>query len=112
MEKSVDRKGNKANTKFRWLPELDRLLIIGIKSGPAAKRDAINKVLKLVPELTRGDCWRRVRHLRRKSELPTLQEGDPSGTSKKPKRIGPVRQSASRPWTTADDDKLMTWAGY
>jgi len=59
MEKSVDRKGNKANKKFRWLPELDRLLIVGIKSGPAAKRDAINKVLKLVPELTRGDCWRR-----------------------------------------------------
>jgi hypothetical protein len=112
MEKSVDRKGNKANKKFRWLPELDRLLIVGIKSGPAAKRDAINKVLKLVPELTRGDCWRRVRRLRRKSDLPTPQEGEPSETSKKPKRIGSVRQSAARPWTTADDDKLMTWAGY
>jgi len=112
MEKTVDRKGNKTNTKFRWLPELDRLLIIGIKNGPAAKRDAINKVLKLVPELTRGDCWRRVRHLRRSPELSALQKNDPSGAPKKPNGTGSARKSASRLWTTADDDKLMTWAGY
>jgi hypothetical protein len=94
------------------LPELDRLLIAGVKNGSAARRDAINKVLKLVPELTRGDCWRRVRHLRRSSELPALQKGHPSEASKKPKRIDSVRRSASRLWTTADDDKLMTRAGY
>jgi len=112
MEKTVDRKGNRANKKFRWLPELDRLLIIGIKSGPAAKRDAINKVLKLVPELTRGDCWRRVRCLRRSPELSAFQKNDPPGASKKPNGTGSARKSASRPWATADDDKLMTWAGY
>ena len=112
MHNTLNRKGNKAKGKFRWLPELDRLLIAGIKHGPAAKHDAINKVLKLVPELTRGDCWRRVRHLRRSSELPALQEGRPSEASKKPKRVDSARQSASRPWTTADDDRLMTWAGY
>ena len=112
MQNALDRRGNKAKRKFRWLPELDRLLITGVKNGSAARHDAINKVLKLVPELTRGDCWRRVRHLRRSSELPALQEGHPSEASKKPKRIDSVRQSASRPWTTADDDKLMTWAGY
>lgn len=111
MEKTVDRKGNKTNKRFRWLPELDRLLIAGVKNGSAARHDAINKVLRLVPELTRGDCWRRVRHLRRRSELPALQEGHPEA-SKKPKRIDSVRQPASRPWTPADDDKLMTRAGY
>lgn len=105
-------KDNKVNGKFRWLPELDRLLIVGTNNGSAAKYEAVNKVLKLVPELTRGDCWRRVRHLRRSSELPALREGRPSEASKKPKRVDSARQSASRPWTTADDDRLMTWAGY
>ena len=112
MQKALDRKGNKATSKFRWLPELDRLLTTGVKHGPAARHDAINKVLKLVPELTRGDCWRRVRHLRRSSELPALQEGHPSEASKKPKKTDSVRQLSSRPWTPADDDKLMTRAGY
>ena len=32
---------------FRWLPELDRLLLIGMKQGPAAKQDTIDKVLQL-----------------------------------------------------------------
>lgn len=112
MQNALDGRGNNAKRKFRWLPELDRLLITGVKNGSAARHDAINKVLKLVPELTRGDCWRRLRHLRRSSELPALQKGHPSEASKKPKRIDLVRQSASRLWTTADDDKLMTWAGY
>jgi hypothetical protein len=111
IHNTLDARGNKAKKKFRWLPELDRLLITGVKNGSAARHDAINKVLKLVPELTRGDCWRRVRHLRRNSELPA-QEGHPSEAPKKPKRVDSVRQSAPRPWTTADDDKLLTWAGY
>jgi hypothetical protein len=62
--------------------------------------------------LTRGDCWRRVRHLRRSSQLPALQEGHPAEASKKPKRTDSVRQPSSRPWTPADDDKLITRAGY
>ncbi len=112
MGKTVDLKGNEGTKKFRWLPELDRLLAIGIKAGPAAKRDAINKILKLVPELTRGDCWARVRYLRRSPELSALQKSDRSNAPKKPNGTGSARNSASRPWTTADDDKLMTWAGY
>ena len=112
MQNALDGRGNKAKKKFRWLPELDRLLITGVNNGTAARHDAINKVLKLVPELTRGDCWRRVRHLRRSSQLPALQEGHPAEASKKPKRTDSVRQPSSRPWTPADDDKLMTRAGY
>lgn len=105
-------KGKKVDGKFRWLPELDRLLIVGTKHGSAAKCEAINKILKLVPELTRGDCWRRIRHLRRTFELPALQEAHPPTASEKPRRANSVGQSAFRPWTTADDDRLITWAGY
>ena len=112
IHNTLDARGDKAKNRFRWLPELDRLLITGAKNGSAARHNAIDKVLKLVPELTRGDCWRRVRHLRRSSQLPALQEGHPAEASKKPKRTDSVRQPSSRPWTPADDDKLMTRAGY
>ena len=40
----------------RLLPAIDQLLIAGIKLGPRKKHDAINKILKLVPEWKRGDC--------------------------------------------------------
>jgi hypothetical protein len=45
------------------------VLLLGIKISPTAKSNAINKVLEIVPRWKRGDCWRRIRHLRRKSEL-------------------------------------------
>jgi len=53
----------------RLLPAIDQLLIAGIKLGPNKKYEAINKILKLVPEWKRGDCWRRIRQLRRTSAL-------------------------------------------
>src|SRR5258707_608311 len=46
----------------RLLPAIDQLLIAGIKLGPRKKHDAINKILKLVPEWKRGDCWRHLQH--------------------------------------------------
>jgi hypothetical protein len=104
-------KENKGKGKFRWLPELDRLLIVGIKNGAATKHDAINKILNLVPELTRGDCWRRVRHLRRTPELAALQQNHESNPSQAPRGYA-VHRRASRPWTAADDDRLLNWAGY
>src|SRR6266851_5634557 len=55
----------------RLLPAIDQLLIAGIKLGPRKKHDAINKILQLVPEWKRGDCWRRIRQLRRTSALAT-----------------------------------------
>src|SRR6266540_4548578 len=56
----------------RFLPVIDRVLIAGLKLGPAGKHEAINKLLQLVPEWKRGDCWRRIRQLRRTSVLATL----------------------------------------
>jgi hypothetical protein len=47
-----------------WLPEMDRILIVGMKHGPRGIREATNKVLALRAGLTRADCWKRLRSLR------------------------------------------------
>ena len=62
MPSAPGRKGNKAS---KQLAAIDQLLIAGIKHGPAKKREAINRVLELVPGWTRGDCWKRIKQLRR-----------------------------------------------
>src|SRR5271157_2069889 len=111
MQKTVQGKGNKLNEKFRWLPELDRLLIAGIKHGPAQKKDAITKILQLVPGWTREDCWQRIRHLRKSPEFASPAEGH-SDKAKSPGKTLPVRRPSSMPWTPAHDDKLLKLAGY
>ncbi len=47
-----------------WLPEMDRILIVGMKHGPQGIREATNKVLALRAGLKRADCWKRLRLLR------------------------------------------------
>lgn len=47
-----------------WLPEMDRILLVGMKHGPLGVREATNKVLSLRTGLTRADCWKRLRLLR------------------------------------------------
>jgi hypothetical protein len=61
MEKSVCRKDGESRKRLPWLPQFDRLLIAGIKHGPATKKDVINRILHLAPQWTRGDCWQRIR---------------------------------------------------
>ena len=103
--------GQKRNKAGERLAAIDQLLIAGIKHGPAKKREAINRILELVPEWRRGDCWQRIRHLRKAPELAALEESHPD----KAKRSGETvagRRPASRPWTPADDDRLLNWAGY
>jgi hypothetical protein len=103
-------KSNKVNGRFNWLPEMDRLLIVGVQAGPAFKRKAINKILEKFPQLTRGDCWSRIRHLRRTSELAALQ---PQTTEPPGSRTSESAARAhARRWTAAEDDRLMDWAGY
>jgi len=93
----------------RLLPAIDQLLIAGIKLGPNKKHEAINKILKLVPEWKRGDCWRRIRQLRKTAALAT-----PNGIqdSEQPGNNGSSHRPFSRPWLPEDDDKLLDWAGY
>lgn len=92
----------------RLLPAIDQLLIAGIKLGPNKKHEAINKILKLVPEWKRGDCWRRIRQLRRTPALAS----DAAGQSKKTDENGSSHRSPSRSWLPEDDAKLLDLAGY
>jgi hypothetical protein len=103
--------GRKSNTDGKRLAAIDQLLIAGIKLGPAKKREAINKVLELVPEWKRRDCWQRIRHLRKTAQLAAIEERQ-TEKPKTSKEILTVRRPPPRPWTTADDDKLLDLAGY
>jgi hypothetical protein len=110
MQKSVCKKDRQSDKKLRWLPEFDRLLIAGIKHGPAMKREAINRILDLAPQWTRGDCWKRIRHLRTTHKLAALENRQPK--TKKSSTTGSIGRSSGTPWTPADDDRLLNLAGY
>ena len=103
--------GQKGNKSSKQLAAIDQLLIAGIKLGPAKKRDAINRVLELVPGWTRGDCWQRIKELRRAAKRAALEERHPA-KAKKSGEAAAARRPVSRPWTPADDDRLLNLAGY
>ena len=103
--------GQKGNKPSKQLAAIDQLLMAGIKLGPAKKREAINRVLELVPEWTRGDCWQRINELRRAAKRAALEER-PTAKAKKSGEAAAARRPASRLWTPADDDRLLNLAGY
>lgn len=107
MLAAVEQVRNPSVINPRLLPAIDQLLIAGIKLGPNKKHEAINKILKLVPEWKRGDCWRRIRQLRR---TPALASDAPQPKSTDEK--GRSHRSSSRPWLPEDDAKLLDLAGY
>ncbi len=109
MSGVVERVRSQAAINPRLLPAIDQLLVAGIKLGPNKKHEAINKILKLVPEWKRGDCWRRIRQLRRTSALATLETGQ---DLTKPANNGSVHRPLSRRWLKEDDDNLLDLAGY
>jgi len=105
---AVEQVRNPAAINPRLLPAIDQLLIAGIKLGPNKKHEAINKILKLVPEWKRGDCWRRIRQLRR---TPALAADAPQEV-KKARDTGSSNRAVSRPWLPEDDAALLDLAGY
>jgi hypothetical protein len=112
MSASLAGKNPQPKINPRFLPLIDRVLIAGLKLGPAGRHEAINKVLQLVPEWKRGDCWGRIRQLRRTSAIagvPSCPPGKVLPESGNPRSRSRQR---SRPWTAADDDHLLNWAGY
>jgi len=109
MLDALEQVRNPAAINPRLLPAIDQLLIAGIKLGPSKKNEAINKILKLVPEWKRGDCWRRIRQLRR---TPLLAAVDTAEGLKAPANNGSSHRPVSRPWRPEDDDRLLDWAGY
>jgi len=62
MEK--DTKGSRKSIKSAWLPEMDRLLLVGMKHGPAGIQLVTKRLRQLAPALTPGEIWGRMRHLR------------------------------------------------
>ena len=95
----------------RFLPVIDRVLITGIKLGMTGKHQVINKVLQLVPEWRRGDCWQRMRRLRKTLAVATPPNLQPSQPPCEDSTVSMPRQPHSR-WTKEDDDNLLSWAGY
>ena len=61
--------GQRGDKQSRRLAAIDQMLLAAIQQGPAKKREAINRILELVPDWTREDCWERSRQLRKKSGL-------------------------------------------
>ncbi|HWR16853.1 MAG TPA: hypothetical protein VN577_18645 [Terriglobales bacterium] len=110
MSDTLGLKANRAKINAKLLPAIDRLLIAGIKMGPAGKSVAINKVLQLVPKWTRGNCWRRLRQLRRLPEFASASAT--SVAAAEPTEPAPRHRGATRAWTATDDDHLLNWAGY
>jgi hypothetical protein len=87
-----------------WLPQMDRILIVGMKHGPQGIHEATNKVLALRAGLTRADCWKRLRLLREtgNGNYPAprnwpvemkelLREGYQQGGEKKRRAINAIR---------------------
>jgi hypothetical protein len=105
---AVEQVRNPAAINPRLLPAIDQLLIAGIKLGPNKKHEAINKILKLVPEWKRGDCWRRIRQLRRTPALASEAPQELEKTSE----TGALHRTPARPWLPEDDAKLLDLAGY
>ena len=112
MPNALERKDNGAKIAAPRLAAINRLLIEGMKIGPASKRRAVNKVLREFPEFTRGDCWRRIRHLRKTPELADLQAHQPRNGPPRSRKTSSERRTAPRRWTTEDDDTLVDLAGY
>ena len=96
-------------TKER-LAAIDQLLITGTKQGPANKKEAINKILEFVPQWRRRDCWQRIRYLRKTSQLAALPTEHAHTNADRKDR--PARQAPMTLWTSAEDDKLLSLAGY
>src|SRR5581483_10315901 len=109
MSGVVEHVRTQPQTNPRLLPAIDQLLVAGIKLGPQKKHDAINKILELVPGWKRGDCWRRIRQLRR---TPALAVPAPELDLRNADGNGSLHRPFSRPWLKEDDERLLDLAGY
>lgn len=105
MESARDPHASGLRRTATWLPEMDQILIVGMKHGPQGIREATSKVLALRSGLTRADCWKRLRSLREagKHNYPAprnwppgikelLREGYQQGGEKKRHAIKAVRE--------------------
>jgi hypothetical protein len=104
MEDGINPDRQKQSQPFRWFPEIDQILVVGMKYGPRGTQAAVKRVRQLTPELVPAQVWHRMRHLREKelgksatavdwsdSAIEILREGYSSGGRKKTEAIKTVR---------------------
>src|SRR6202051_597732 len=104
MEDGSNPHKKKRSQSFRWLQEIDQILVVGMKYGPKGTQEAVKRVRQLTPELVPAQVWHRMRHLREKErgKSPTpvywseaaieiLREGYQIGGRKKTEAIKTVR---------------------
>jgi hypothetical protein len=104
MEEGINPNRKKESQSFRWLREIDQILVVGMKYGPRGTQEAVKRVRQLTPELVPAQVWHRMRHLREKergksatavdwseSAIEILREGYRSGGRKKTEAIKTVR---------------------
>src|SRR5579863_3941857 len=104
MEYGINPERKKQSQPFRWLQEIDQILVVGMKYGPRGTQEAVKRVRQLTPELVPAQVWHRMRHLREKergksatpvdwseSAIEILREGYRSGGREKTEAIRTVR---------------------
>jgi len=104
MEDGINPARKKQSQSFRWLQEIDQILVVGMKYGPKGTQEAVKRVRQLTPELVPAQVWHRMRHLREKerskaatpidwseSAIEILRDGYRSGGRKKTEAIKTVR---------------------
>ena len=108
MSDAPERQHHYGELTSAQLDAVDRLLAEALKVGPACKRRAISKILEKFPTFTRGECWQRIRYLRRRSNIHTPRESSATAAFElRQKHVHSLRR-----WSAVDDDKLLNWAGY
>lgn len=123
-----------------WLPEIDQILLVGLKHGRIGIREAVNRVVALRAGFTRGDCWKRLRFLKEsnKGSHPAprnwpqevkdqLREGYFEGGQKKRQALKAIRElfpglpshtpsrfARRQGWLkkTASDHKTRSWTDH
>ena len=104
MEDGINPDRKKQSQSFRWLQEIDQILVVGMKYGPRGTQEAVKRVRQLTPELVPAQVWHRMRHLREKERgksatpvdwseaaIEILRDGYRSGGRKKTEAIKTVR---------------------
>ena len=66
MEDGINPDRKKQSQSFRWLHEIDQILVVGMKYGARGTQEAVKRVRQLTPELVPAQVWHRLRHLREK----------------------------------------------
>jgi len=81
MENGINPERKKQSQPFRWLQEIDQILVVGMKYGPKGTQEAVKIVRQLTPDLVPAQVWHRMRHLRERQRSQRTRPVDWSETA-------------------------------